>query len=163
MYRFTLAAAAALFALPALACDGFEAHDAYARTSGAMAQSGAAFMVLHNHGSTDCHIASVRSDVAARTELHTHQQDAQGVMRMIEVVEGFPLPAGGEVILARGGNHVMFLGLNQPLPDGTQVEVTFVFADGAERAVTVPVDSARPPAAQSHGHGHGHGHGTRAP
>lgn len=165
MFRLPLAAAAALFALPALACDGFEAHDAYARTSTAMSQSGAAFMVIHNHGTTDCHIASVRSDAATATELHTHLTDSNGVMRMVEVTEGFPLPAGAELLLERGGNHVMFLGLTRPLPDGAEVAVTFVFADGAERTVVVPVDSTRQPGGQGngHGHGHGHGHGTRAP
>lgn len=161
MFRtLSAAAAAALSALPALACDGFEAHEAYARTATGMSQSGAAFMVIHNHGSSDCHIASVRSDVAAATELHTHVTDANGVMRMVHVTEGFPLPAGGELILERGGHHVMFLGLTRPLNDGEEVEVTFVFADGAERTVRVPVDSARQPGGHGHGHGHGHSHGN---
>lgn len=160
MFRtFTAASVAALFALPALACDGFEAHDAYARASTGMSQSGAAFMVLYNRGTSDCHITGARSDVAARTELHTHVEDAQGVMRMVHVEEGFDLPADGELILERGGNHVMFLGLNRSLAQGDMVNVTFVFADGAEHTVEVPVDLERQPQAHGHSHGHGHGHG----
>lgn len=159
MFRtFTAAAVAALFALPALACDGFEVHDAYARTSTAMSQSGAAFMVLHNHGDTDCHIAGARSDIAARTELHTHREDAQGVMRMIHVEEGFALPADGEVILERGGHHVMFLGLSRTLAQGDVVDMTFVFADGAEKTVAVVVDLERQPEGHGHSHGHTHSH-----
>ena len=159
MFRtFTAASVAALFALPALACDGFEAHDAYARTSTATSQSGAAFMVIHNHGDTDCHITGARSDIAARTELHTHSEDAQGVMRMIHVEEGFPLPADGEVILERGGHHVMFMGLNQTLAQGDVVDVTFLFADGAEKTVEVTVDLDRQPQAHGHSHSHSHGH-----
>lgn len=158
MFRtLTAASLAALFALPALACDGFEVHDAYARTSTAMSQTGAAFMVIHNHGETDCHITGARSEIAARTELHTHSEDAQGVMRMIHVEEGFPLPVDGEVILERGGHHVMFMGLNQALAQGDVVEVTFTFADGAEKTVDVTVDLER--AATGHGHSHGHSHG----
>lgn len=161
MFRtFTAASVAALFALPALACDGFEAHDAYARTSTAMSQSGAAFMVLHNHGDTDCHITGVRSDISARTELHTHIEDAQGVMRMVEVEEGFLIPADGEHILQRGGDHVMFMGLNRTLAQGDVVEVTFVFADGTESSVAVTVDLERQPQAQAHGHSHSHSHGN---
>ncbi len=153
-----LAAAAALFTLPALACDGFEIHDGYARASHAMAQSGAAFMIIHNHGTEDCHITGARSDVAQRVELHTHIEDDQGVMRMVEVEEGFPLPVDGEVIMARGGDHVMFLGLHRPLEQGDEVEVTFVFEGGAEATVTVPVDNERQPGAHDHDHGHDHGH-----
>ncbi len=161
MFRtFTAASVAALFALPALACDGFEAHDAYARTSTAMSQSGAAFMVLHNHGDTDCHITGVRSDISARTELHTHIEDAQGVMRMVEVEEGFLIPADGEHILQRGGDHVMFMGLNRTLAQGDVVEVTFVFVDGTESSVAVTVDLERQPQAQAHGHSHSHSHGN---
>lgn len=158
MFRtVTAASIAALFALPALACDGFEVHDAYARTSTAASQSGAAFMVIHNHGDTDCHISGVRSDVAARTELHTHIEDAQGVMRMIHVEEGFALPADGEVILERGGHHVMFMGLERTLAQGDMFDVTFVFADGAEKAIEVAVDLERQP--EGHGHSHGRSHG----
>ena len=156
MFRTLIAASAAsLFALPALACDGFEAHDPYARASTGMAPSGAAFMVLHNHGDTDCHITGARSEIAVRTELHTHSEDDQGVMRMIHVEEGFPLPAGGELLLERGGHHVMFMGLNRTLNQGDELEVTLIFADGAEKTVDVTVDLER----EAHGHEDAHHHG----
>lgn len=161
MFRtLPLAAAAALLAMPALACEGFEAHDAYARASTMMSQSGAAFMVLHNHGTNDCHITGARSDVAQRVELHTHIEDDQGVMRMVEVEDGFALPAGGEHALERGGDHVMFLGLNRPLEQGDFVSLTLVFEDGAEVALEVPVDNERQPMGHGHSHGHSHGHGN---
>ena len=159
MFRMLpLAAMASLFALPALACAGFEVHDAYARSSGPTAQSGAAFMVIHNHSDAACHITAVRSDIAQRTELHTHSEDAQGVMRMIEIEGGIPLPPHAEHVMARGGDHVMFLGLTGPMEQGAMLPVTFVFQDGSERTVTIEVDHQRQPAA-GHGHGHGHSHG----
>lgn len=154
MFRsLTVAAAATLFALPALACEGFEVQDAYVRASTPMSQSAAAFMLLQNRSDVPCQIVGVRSDAAARTELHTHREDAQGVMRMVEIEGGIALPAQGEHLMARGGDHVMFLGLTAPLEQGGAVEVTFVFADGAERTVTVSVDNARMPGMQGHGHG----------
>ena len=159
MFRtLPLAAAAVLFTLPALACDGFEAHDAYARASHMQAQAGAAFMILHNHGDTDCRIVGARSDVARRVELHTHIEDDQGVMRMVEIEGGFPLPAGGEHGLVRGGDHVMFMGLNRSLEQGDTVALTLIFEDGTEVELEVPVDNERQPMGHGHSHGHSHSH-----
>ena len=107
------ATAAVAFALPAFA-GGIEILDAYARSSGAMAQSGAAFMTIRNSGDTDDRLIAVASDAAARVELHTHLEDENGVMRMREVDGGFAIPAGGDHILQRGGDHIMFMGLTGP-------------------------------------------------
>lgn len=161
--RTTLFAALSAFALtsPALA-DGVEVHDAYAITSGAMAQSGAAFMVIHNHGGPADRLLAARSDVAARTELHTHVQNSDGVMQMIEVEEGFDLPTDGEIVMERGGHHVMFLGLTAPLEDGQVIPVTLVFETAGDVVVDVTVDLDRAGgAAMDHGdHGsHDTGHG----
>ena len=160
----SLAATATIFALPAIACEGFSAEDAYARFSTSMSQSGAAFMALHNDGAEDCQITGVRSTIAERTELHTHMIDANGVARMMEVEEGFTVPAGGEHLLERGADHVMLMGLTAPLAQGEEFEVTFLFADGSESVVSVTVDNERMPASghgamQGHGAGHS-GHGT---
>ncbi len=156
MTRFLLPAAfAASFAMPALACDGLEIVDPYARSSSMMAQSGAAFMGLVNMGETDCRMIAARSDVAQRVELHTHIEDDQGVMRMVEVEGGFTVPAGGEYSLARGGDHIMFLGLTRPLEQGDEFSVTLVFDGADEIEIIVPVDLERMP---THGHSHSHSH-----
>ncbi len=158
-----LAACLALLTLaPALAHDGFAVRDAYARAASAAAQSGAIFMVIENHRAIDDRLIAVRSDVAERVELHTHVQDAQGVMRMIEVEDGFPIPAESEHALSRGGDHVMLLGLTRPLTDGEMVTLTLVFEQSGELTVEVPVDNARTDAGAhgDHGAGHGSGHGT---
>ena len=166
---FSLAATAAFLAMPALACDGFAVHDPYARSSTMMSQSGAAFMVLHNHGSVDCRVTGARSDIAMRTELHTHIADANGVMRMVEVEDGVLIPAGGEILLQRGGDHMMFMGLSRPMEQGTPIAVTLIFEDGSEFELTVPVDNDRQPMQQNamgaqsgHGQMEGHeGHGMQ--
>ena len=76
----TLAAVAALtLGLPALAGD-IMIQDAYARSSGASAKSGAAFMVILNHGDTDDRLISVHSDIARKVETHTHLMTENGVM-----------------------------------------------------------------------------------
>ncbi|TDE39545.1 copper chaperone PCu(A)C [Antarcticimicrobium sediminis] len=145
-FKSTLfAAAAALsFALPAFAGD-IMVQDPYVRTSTMMSKSGAAFMTLMNHGSEDDRLVSASSDVAQRVELHTHKEDANGVMQMLEVKEGFPVPAGGMHALARGGDHVMFMGLNRQLAQGDIVTLTLTFEKAGDMTVEVPVDLDRKP------------------
>lgn len=153
-----LAAALSLCATVGLAHDGVHVHDPYAR-SAAGAASGAAFMVIDNHGTIDDRLIAARSDIAARVELHTHEQDAQGIMRMIHVEEGFVIPAGGEIALERGGKHVMFLGLRRPLETGDVVPLTLVFENEGEVMLEVVVDNERGMGQHGHDHNHGHSHG----
>lgn len=149
------AAMAASFALPALACDNVQIHDAYARATTAMSQSGAAFMEITNPGSADCRLVGAKSDVAERVEMHTHIEDDAGVMRMLEVEEGFTIPADSTHHLARGGDHLMFLGLTRALAHGDEIAIDLIFEDGTTFNTTIPVDLERMP---EHGHGHSHSH-----
>lgn len=146
------AAAAVSLAMPALAAE-IEVHDPYARVSSMMSSSGAAFMVIHNHGDADDHLVGVSSEVAEKVELHTHKEDENGVMRMIHVEEGLALPAQGEIVMARGGNHVMFLGLNRELAQGDVVTVTLQFENAGDVTVDVPVDLERKPMHGNMNHG----------
>lgn len=134
-------------------------HDAYARASNTKA--GAAFMQIMNHGHHADRLIAAKSDVAARTELHTHKE-VEGVMKMLHVEEGFVIPAGETLELQRGGKHVMFMGLTAPFEQGAEIPVTLVFEKAGEVLVTVPVDLERKPAhgGQDHaGHDHsGHDH-----
>lgn len=142
MISYLAAALVALIAAPAVAGD-IEISDAYARVSGAGGAAGAVFMVIDNHGTTDDRLAGVRSDHAARVELHSHDEDADGVMRMREIAQGIVIPAGGTRTLARGGDHVMLLGLTEPVSDGDVIALTLQFDAAGEVALDVPVDSAR--------------------
>ena len=71
------ATAMTLFALPLMAQD-IKIVDAYARASAMMSKSGAAFMVIENHGAADDRLVAAASDVAELVELHTHKEDANG-------------------------------------------------------------------------------------
>lgn len=150
-------AATTLAATAALAQDGVNVIDPYARVSTEMSVSGAAFMVIENRASAEDRLIDARSDAAQRVELHTHQEDANGVMRMIHVEEGFVIPAGDELRLERGGKHVMLMGLVRPLAQGDTLQVTLVFEREGEVIVEIPVDNDR---AVDHGtsmSGHSHG------
>lgn len=133
------AATAAAFAAPVFA--DIEIHDPYARSSNPVA--GAAFMTIHNHGETDDRLLSVTSDAAARVELHTHIEDANGVFRMTHLEDGLDLPAGGEIEMVRGENHVMFMGLDEPFQQDTLVTITFQFEQAGDIIVEIPVDQDR--------------------
>jgi len=138
------AIAAVSFALPALAGD-IMIEDPYARASTGMSKSGAAFMIIKNMGEADDRLVAAASDVAMRVELHTHISDANGVMKMVQVEEGFAIPAGGAHALQRGGDHVMFMGLNRPLEQGDTVTVTLTFEKAGEMTIDIPVDLERKP------------------
>ena len=156
MTNFTLflAAFATYFTLSisqmAAAHDGIHMEDAYARISAEGAKSAAIFMTLINHSPEDDRLLSVTSDAAERAELHTHTLDANGVMRMGEVTEGFPIVGQQTHMLDRGGDHIMLLGLKQGLKQGDKVTLTLVFERGEKLVVEVPVDNARKPGAAAH-------------
>ncbi|MBK5947656.1 copper-binding protein [Rhodobacter veldkampii DSM 11550] len=145
LHKYTLTAAAIAFSLglavPALA--EIVISDPYARVSAMMSKSGAAFMVIENTGAEDDRLVSAASDIAAKVELHTHKADANGVMQMIEVPEGFVIPAGGQHVLERGADHVMFLGLHSGLEHGQNVTVTLTFEKAGPMTVQMPVDLKR--------------------
>lgn len=147
MKRIILAAIAATIAMPALAESQITIDDPYARAAGMNAMAGAAFFGIENSGDEDDRLIGAKSDIAKRVELHTHIADDNGVMKMTHVPEGFPVPAGSTHMLERGGDHVMFMGLNQSLEQGDLVSVTLVFEKAGEIEVDIPVDLDRKPRA----------------
>ena len=150
-FQTVLAATAALFAFPALcAAEGIEIHDAYAISSGKAGATGAIFMTVHNHGTVDDQLIGAASDVAAMVQLHTHIEDANGVMQMRHVPDGFAVPAGGEHLLARGGDHVMLMGLTRDLAQGDVISLTLTFAQAGDVVIDVAVDNMRKADAMGH-------------
>ena len=121
---------AAILATGALAGDmKIMVQDAYARSTNP--KVAAAFMELINHTGTDDRLIAAQSDIAKRVELHTHKE-TDGIMKMIHVTEGFALPAGANTALERGGKHIMFMGLAEPLTQGDEISVTLTFEQAGE-------------------------------
>lgn len=143
------ALAACVLALP-LSAQEVTIKDAYARSASPVSKSGAAFLMIQNAGAEDDRLIAARSDVAARVELHTHKDMGDGVMKMMEVEEGFVIPAGGMHALARGGDHVMFMGLKAPMVQDETFSVTLVFEKAGEIVIDVPVDLTRKPGKMNH-------------
>lgn len=134
--------------LPAPALAEVTVADAYARTARPGAPTAAAFMVLRNDGDAAVTLVAAESDVAARAELHTHIDAGDGVLQMRKVAGGFEIPAGGERLLQRGGDHVMLMGVTETLETGGAIALTLRF-DGADPIkLDVPVDNQRMPVHQ---------------
>ena len=104
---------------------------------------GGAFMVLKNAGGAPDRLVSATSPVATSVELHTTLRDGE-VMRM-RPVSSIEVPAQGSVALAPGGLHVMLLGLQQPLTEGTRVPITLKFERAGQVTVEAEVRAAGAP------------------
>ena len=157
MTRFSRSIAALTAALlivsgqMATAETGIQIKDPYARVIGVSAKSGAVFMTILNDAPTDDRLLSVATDAATRAELHTHSEDANGVMRMGKVTDGFAIPGAQTHMLDRGGDHIMLLGLTKPLSPGDTITLTLTFAQQGAVTIKVPVDNDRAAAPVDHG------------
>lgn len=138
-------ALAALVSFPTLGLAEIVIDDPYARASRPNAPTGAAFMVIRNTGETEDRLVAASSGVAKRVELHTHIDQGDGVMKMTELEDGIAIPAGESHLMVRGGDHVMFMGLIEPLEQGTMIDVTLTFEQAGDVVVRIPVDNERKP------------------
>ncbi|WP_240453827.1 copper chaperone PCu(A)C [Chachezhania antarctica] len=146
MYKQICMTAAVIMAAlgsPALADPMIRIVDPYTRVASPVAKAGAAFMIIENEGDSADRLIGVRTGAAARAELHTHKESADGVMQMLKVEDGIPVAAGGTHMLARGGDHVMLMGLTGPLEQGSSIPVTLIFETSGEIDVDIPVDNDR--------------------
>lgn len=148
------AAAVFMTALPGFAGD-ITVEDSYALVSRPNAPAGAVFMVLKNAGEADTLIGGSTA-AAERVELHTHIKDGD-IIRMRPAEDGFDIQAQGERKLERGGDHVMLLGLKEPLEVGSEIEVTLTFESAGDVVITVPVTDGKSHGDSGHGDHSGHG------
>jgi len=158
--------AAASAPVPAIADGGLSVSDAWVRPNLPNRPTAAYFMVENGTGETD-RLVSASSPDFERIELHRTVEDG-GVMKM-EPVDGFEVPAGDQLMLAPGGNHLMLFGAAQTFSEGETVSFTLTF-EGAG-PIEVSAEISRKGAGMGHmdhsGHGenmhddhHGsHGHG----
>ncbi len=150
--RSALAAVAALTALPASARDitagDLTILNPWTRAAGANA-NGAAFMRLRNAGAQPDRLISASTPVARVVELHTVIREGDA-MRM-RPVQDIAVAPGQTVELRPGGFHVMLIGLNAPLAQGTRVPLTLRFERAGEVRVELAVEAA---GARAPGHHH---------
>ncbi|MCY4305985.1 MAG: copper chaperone PCu(A)C [Aestuariivita sp.] len=122
--------------------------DAYLRSS--HPSTAAAFMQLINKSDVDDRLLAVASNVAERVELHSHRSDSNGIMRMVPIESGITIPAKHTVMLERGGNHIMFLGLTENVQDGDEISLILTFELAGDIKAKILVDSNRRPSFHQH-------------
>jgi uncharacterized protein YcnI len=118
----------------------------WARATPAGAKVGAGYLTIRNTGTEADALVAVETDFAGRSEIHDMTM-TDGVMRMREVTDGLPVPAGGSVELKPGGLHVMFLDLKSGLKAGETVKAKLKFKSGAEGEadfLVAPIGAAGP-------------------
>ena len=94
--------------------------------------------------SRDDRLVSVSAPLAGMAQVHEMKIE-NNMMKMAELKDGLPLPAGEAVSLKPGGNHIMLMGLKQPLVAGEQVSITLNFEHAQPLGIRAVV--AQPPLA----------------
>ncbi|MFP4518010.1 MAG: copper chaperone PCu(A)C, partial [Oceanicaulis sp.] len=102
----------------------------------------AGFFTLRNNGAAPARLVSAQSPEAERVELHTMAMEGD-VMRMRRV-EGMDVPAGGELVLQSGGDHLMIFGLPDEAAMDGELELVFTFEDGRTLETSLPFADTAP-------------------
>ena len=134
-------------------------NDPFTRATLPNAPVAGGFVTIMNMGDTDDTLIAATTDIAGTTEIHTMEMDGD-IMRMSELEDGLPIPAGETVVLQPGGFHLMFMQLNTALVEGDTISVTLTFEDAGDVTLDIPVGARDAKGAMGHGHGHGHGANT---
>lgn len=116
--------------------DSITVEDAWVKT----AEEGmsAAFGTIENTGDTDVVIVGASTAASPMIELHETVEDDSGAMVMRQKEGGFVIPAGDHLHLEPGGNHIMLMGLANPIVAGDEVTFTLEFEDGSTLEFTAP-------------------------
>ncbi len=116
--------------------DSITVEDAWVKT----AEEGmsAAFGTIENTGDTDVVIVGASTAASPMIELHETVEDDSGAMVMRQKEGGFVIPAGDHLHLEPGGNHIMLMGLADPIVAGDEVTFTLEFEDGSTLEFTAP-------------------------
>lgn len=154
--RLSTLALSAFLCLPVAAMaaggTGISVQDPWVRASAPGQANGAGYLKIDNASAKADTLLSVTSDAASRIEVHNVVTE-KGVARMVHV-EGVPVPANGQAVLAPGGYHVMFLKLAAPFKEGADVPATLRFEHAGEVPVVFKVQPiGHNPAGAHSGHG----------
>jgi periplasmic copper chaperone A len=97
----------------------------------------AGYMKITNTGTEDDRLVKATAEITGTVQLHDMKMDGD-VMKMIELTDGIPIPAGQTVELKPKSLHVMFMDLKTPPKEGDEFKGTLTF----EKAGTIEVEYA---------------------
>ncbi|MFD3413651.1 copper chaperone PCu(A)C [Streptomyces cyaneofuscatus] len=93
----------------------------------------AGFLVVQNSGGAADRLTSVTSPLSDDVTIHETKN------QQMREVTSFEVPAGGELDLERGGNHIMFMDLKKQPKQGEKVSVELHFEKAGPITVDLPV------------------------
>lgn len=118
----------------------------------------AGYLKIKNTGNEDDTLLAGTAGFAGKVQLHNMEM-VEGVMRMRPVEGGIVIPAGGEVTLAKGGLHIMFMKLEEQMKADDSHKVTLKFAKAGEVEVEMNVVEIGAEGGHSDHGSHGHSDG----
>jgi hypothetical protein len=119
---------------------GVSVTNPWAPPSPAGVDVAAGYVTLRNNEDAEDQLLSASSPRATSVEIHEMTMDG-AVMRM-RAMPSLPIPAHGEVTLAPGGMHLMFIGVAQPFAVDEQIPVTLTFANAGQVELVLSVRPA---------------------
>jgi len=113
-----------------------QAEDAWCRPTPNGVLVGGCYVTLVS--SRDDRLVSAASPLSQVVEIHEMRMEAD-MMRMGQLEDGLPLPAGETVQMRPGAEHLMLTTLSAPLAESDTVPLTLTFAEAAEVTVEARV------------------------
>jgi periplasmic copper chaperone A len=145
MFRiaFMVAALFAALALPAQAADvmvgKLKISAPWARATPKGAPVGGGYLTITNMGSEPDRLIGGSTAICKGVEVHEMKMD-KGIMKMREMANGLEIKPGQSVTLDPEGDHIMFMGMKQPLKKGEHVKVILQFAKAGKVNVDFTVE-----------------------
>tara|TARA_Y100000588_G_C14057524_1_gene839918 strand:+ start:368 stop:844 length:477 start_codon:yes stop_codon:yes gene_type:complete len=120
----------------------------WARATIGAGKNAVVFLIMHNRGSSPARLVGASTPIAKRASLHTHQMD-KGIMKM-RPIDAIEIAPGEASALEPGGLHIMLIGLEYPLKEGSSFPLTLTFEGVGSATIKVDVRSAK--ALSGHAH-----------
>lgn len=113
-------------------------HDGWIRAAPPTAPVRAGYVMVMNHGDAAVVINQVRSEAFERIEIHTMDDDDDGVMRM-RPLERLELAPFASIALKPGGMHLMLFGPQPGFDEAGSAELVFLHDDEELARARFPV------------------------
>ena len=110
--------------------------DPWARASILAARPVAAYFTIQS--TEQDRLVALTTPIAAKVMIHAVEVDEDGISRMHHI-EALELPAGQPVTLTPGIMHLMLMGIESKLEEGTSFPMTLVFEKAGEVVIEFPV------------------------
>ncbi|MFF3839696.1 copper chaperone PCu(A)C [Streptomyces sp. NPDC001930] len=94
------------------------------------------FLTIKNDSGTADKLTSVTSAISDDVTIHETKN------QKMQQVKSFDIPANGELKLARGGSHIMFMELKKKPKQGEKVSIELHFEKSDPIKVDLPVEAA---------------------